>query len=217
MSDIGIYCFINKINGMKYIGQSKHISKRKLEHFRDDIKLNTLFGKALIKFGREEFDFIILENCLISELNEKEKYWINYYDSYKNGYNMTPGGSDVIDYEKNRAIPIEKIKESWENNFCVKDIIRKFKCSSYQAIRNQLFLLGVTEEEIEKRGKEKKKKPKHSKKVVQLNTERKIIAKYSSIVEASEKTGISSQNIGKVCRNERNHAGGYKWEYFGEK
>ena len=213
MSNIGIYCFTNKINNLKYIGQSKHISKRKLEHFRDDIKLKTEFGKALVEFGSDNFYFEILENCSIEELNEKEKYWINYYNTYKNGYNMTFGGSDIIDYEKNRAIPIEKVKECWDNNFCVTNIIKKFNCSSQQAVRNQLFSLGVSEKEIEERGKEKKKKPKRCKKVTQMTLNNEKIAEYYSINEASRITGIESRNIGKVCRNERNHAGGYKWKY----
>ena len=50
------------------------------------------FYKALRKFGFENFEFKIIEECNPDELNNKEIYWVNFYNSYHNGYNMTPGG-----------------------------------------------------------------------------------------------------------------------------
>ena len=45
---------------------------------------------GLIDFELEE------SNKTLNELNEKEKYWIAYYDSYNNGYNQTPGGDTIL-------------------------------------------------------------------------------------------------------------------------
>lgn len=91
----GIYKITNKINGKTYIGQSIDISRRWNAHRNSINSLqepNTLQA-AFIKYGIENFDFEILEECLPRELNEKEIYYIQIYNSYKLGYNETTGGA----------------------------------------------------------------------------------------------------------------------------
>ena len=44
------------------------------------------------KYGIENFTFSVIEECSQEQLNEREIYWIEYYDTYKNGYNSTLGG-----------------------------------------------------------------------------------------------------------------------------
>ena len=88
----GIYKFTNKNNNKSYIGQSINIEKRFKEHLK--AQADSYFHRALIKYGIEEFDFSILEILEPSQLNEREKYWIQYYDSFNNGYNLTLGGED---------------------------------------------------------------------------------------------------------------------------
>ena len=51
--------------------------------------------KAFNKYGLENFTFEEIEEVENSELDIREKYWINYYDSYNNGYNSTLGGKLV--------------------------------------------------------------------------------------------------------------------------
>lgn len=94
---IGIYCFINKINNKKYIGQSINIEERKESHLRyynnPNMKdYNTKFYRALRKYGTDQFTFQILEECSKSLLDEREIFWIEKFDSFKNGYNSTLGG-----------------------------------------------------------------------------------------------------------------------------
>ena len=92
---IGIYSWVNKINNKKYIGQSVDIYKRKQAHIHSAGKYNTLFSKALYKYGLNNFNFEILEECREEELNDKEIYYIKENNSYYldgNGYNMTRGG-----------------------------------------------------------------------------------------------------------------------------
>lgn len=95
--NIGIYKFCNKINGLIYIGQSIHLDTRYDEHRRNHLNKNHInyycdFYKALREFGFDNFNYEIIEYCNEASLNEKEIYWISQYDSYNNGYNMTPGG-----------------------------------------------------------------------------------------------------------------------------
>jgi len=95
--EIGIYKIQNRINGKIYIGQSRCISKRWNNHksAHEERLLHLPLYKAFAKYGIENFSFEVVESCLTSELNEKERYWISYYNSMvPNGYNSTPGGQD---------------------------------------------------------------------------------------------------------------------------
>ena len=89
----GIYKVTNKINGKVYIGQSVDIGRRWREHMtaKDDI----YFHKAIQKYGVENFEWEVIEQCKKKDLDEKEIYWIEYYDSFNKGYNRTKGGDGV--------------------------------------------------------------------------------------------------------------------------
>ena len=89
----GIYKVTNKINGKVYIGQSVDIGRRWRQHMtaKDDI----YFHKAIQKYGIENFEWEVIEKCKKSELDERESYWIEYYDSFNKGYNCTKGGDGV--------------------------------------------------------------------------------------------------------------------------
>lgn len=86
----GIYKVTNKINGKVYIGQSVDIGRRWREHMtaKDDI----YFHKAIQKYGVENFEWEVIEQCKKKDLDEREIYWIEYYDSFNKGYNCTKGG-----------------------------------------------------------------------------------------------------------------------------
>lgn len=47
------------------------------------------------KYGLANFSIEVVELCDLSELNEKEIYWINKLNSFQNGYNMTLGGQSL--------------------------------------------------------------------------------------------------------------------------
>jgi len=80
-----IYKISNNINNNLYIGQSINDNEK---YFGS----GKYIKNAIKKYGIGNFSKEILEYCFNGELNKKEKYWINYYDSYHNGYNLTMGG-----------------------------------------------------------------------------------------------------------------------------
>lgn len=100
-----IYKITNDINGKGYIGKT-HLSveKRWTEHRKDAKKENKEcrpLYKAIRKYGEENFSVVLLEEVNILEAVEREKYWIDYYNTFKVGYNATQGGDGkpYIDYE----------------------------------------------------------------------------------------------------------------------
>lgn len=128
---IGIYKFTNKINKKVYIGKSINIQRRYREHI--NLKPgNDVFHAALIKYGIENFNFEVIEECGIEELNEKEKYYICYFNSLiPNGYNVSTGGehtshlNKLADYSN-----ITQIKTMLqETNLTNKEIAEKFNVS----------------------------------------------------------------------------------------
>lgn len=94
---IGIYRIFNKITGKSYIGQSKNIQKRIKDHWRiyknsNSLEYNNQIHTGMREEGINNFDYEIIEECKESELNEKEKFYIAKFNSYRNGYNATEGG-----------------------------------------------------------------------------------------------------------------------------
>lgn len=98
-----IYQIQNDINGKIYVGKTEFsIEKRFKEHCRDYKKEHCekrpLYA-AMRKYGIEHFHISLLEET--DDPEEREKYWIEKLDSFKNGYNATTGGDGkkYIDYE----------------------------------------------------------------------------------------------------------------------
>lgn len=89
-----IYKIVNKINNKVYIGQTiRTLEERWKSHFYETVnqKLNTKLGKAIRKYGFESFSIEIIEST--EELDSRERYWIDFYQSFgKNGYNIKIGG-----------------------------------------------------------------------------------------------------------------------------
>lgn len=109
---IGIYKYENKINGHIYIGQSINIEKRQASHewsaYNEKAKdYNSQFHQAIRKYGGiKAFTFEVIaeltpEEYGLEKLNNLEKFFIEYYNSYTNGYNATEGGNDF--FGPNRA------------------------------------------------------------------------------------------------------------------
>lgn len=98
MINQGIYKITNLINGQCYIGKTNNFKRRENDHFKLAIitghkEYNKTLYQAIRKYGQENFSFEIIEELEDYSLSrEREKYWIKYFDSYKNGYNESEGG-----------------------------------------------------------------------------------------------------------------------------
>lgn len=90
-----IYCAFNKINSKRYIGQTIHSLEKRRRHHYSKYSNCVYFSKALQKYEKDDWVWTIIDTANDQiELDEKEKYWIKYYNSNKSecGYNLTEGG-----------------------------------------------------------------------------------------------------------------------------
>ena len=91
----GIYKITNQINDMCYIGQSTDIARRWKDHAKCGLGIDSPAGnklyQAMHEYGLHNFSFELLEECSREELDEKEKNFIEIYDSKNFGYNITKG------------------------------------------------------------------------------------------------------------------------------
>lgn len=127
----GIYCIENKINHKKYIGQSIDIIRRWMQHKQQNmIARDTFLYNSIKKHGIDSFEFYILEECDEAFLNEREIFWISYYDTFNNGYNMTIGGAGVNAGERLKQQNI--LPKNFKQNICsdVDDVVPIAKLDS---------------------------------------------------------------------------------------
>lgn len=96
-----IYKITDNHNGLVYIGQTTQSLKRRWRGHQSDFKCKThhndLLQRVYNKYGLEVFSIEIIEQCDIEKLDERERYWIKYYDSTnrEKGYNFEDGGNEL--------------------------------------------------------------------------------------------------------------------------
>lgn len=134
-----IYCYTNLINNKKYIGQTNNL-KRRIKQHKDDsftnyseARYNQLIHRAIRKYGLDNFEISVLEdNIPIELIDEKEKYYINKYNTIApNGYNLTEGGM------ANKTAPVSSkyedvfmiIVEELKGTKSLKEIAEQFNMS----------------------------------------------------------------------------------------
>jgi len=132
-STYSIYKATNTINGKVYIGFDSNWPNRKRNHILDSQNKNnkTKFYYAIRKYGIDNFMWEIIYQSKDGEYckNVMETYFIQEYDTYKNGYNMTLGGEGTLGLKHN-INSINKIKqaslEKWKDpNFILNSLEHK--------------------------------------------------------------------------------------------
>ena len=108
-----IYKITNIKNNKVYIGQTTGtLENRVKRHFYDANRNNTKFCRAIRKYGKDSFISEIIDYAdTKEELDEKEIYWIKYYNSSVDGYNTTLGGEDAFTYRNKTKEEMDSIKK----------------------------------------------------------------------------------------------------------
>lgn len=195
-----IYCYTNKINGKKYVGQTKDERKRKYQH--KGKQGCSVFHNAINKYGWDNFKYEVLsrkqylnEEDASFDLDLLEIYYIDKFDSYNNGYNSTYGGESNSGYkytaeQRQKLVDIHKGKHKGnKNSFYGKnhtDITKDLIASHNPRIRKVCQIEIGTDE---------------------------IIKIWDRIKFASDELSIAATHITRVCKGKRKTAGGFKWKY----
>lgn len=104
----GIYFILNKVSLKLYIGSAVYLVKRRSEHFTRLAKNNhhnEHLQRAYNLYGANAFDFIIIEFLNISDLYEREKYFITKHRATEEefGYNKSAVGSGMTGRKHSKA------------------------------------------------------------------------------------------------------------------
>lgn len=145
----GIYLLENKVTGQLYVGQSKNIEKRFRSHINMEPK--SPIDRSLRKYGHRRFIFNILCECEESELNNKEREYVDLYDAVENKHHfnvhppwagvknfyrltrnhdnfvITGPGQRKIKYSKNKK-ELEDLIDKLNKKLITEDDLKKPKC-----------------------------------------------------------------------------------------
>jgi len=108
----GIYMILNTANNKSYIGSSKHLDRRFKEHLRflkNNKHYNNHLQRSWNKYNEDKFQFWILENCNTDVLIERENYFIEKYNTLKEGYNMCMADMSIFSEEHKKKISESKM------------------------------------------------------------------------------------------------------------
>ena len=167
-------------------------------------KTCTYFYNAILKYGWDNFEHIILEqseNWTQDELNNKEKEYIDLYKANDStyGYNITDGGSTISSNASEKAV--EWMKEHPEFGQARASLMLEWQKTHPDEI------LKIRRENIKKATEARKKR-------VQCVETGEI---FESASEAARKIpGTTQSKICMVCRGQRKTCGGYHWQYVKE-
>lgn len=207
---VGIYKITNQINGKSYIGKSINIEDRWMRHRsrafqKNDTQYDSCLYRAIRKYQLCNFTFEVIDECSIEELDEKEIFYIDFYDTFytNNGYNMTRGGDGGLkkDYTE--------VCELWNAGYAIGDIAKKIN-GTRNTVKHILKACQTdySEEEARVRGKKKK-----SYSINQYELDGTFIKTWDSSKQIERELHIDHSGIIDCCNWVRRTAGGYKWKY----
>lgn len=196
-----IYKATSKITHLSYIGQAKNFEKRKAQHLKAND--NYTFHRELRHQGANNFDWTILEECENHLLNEREIYWIKYYNTYGNGYNMTKGGDNADALLKWQKENPDKMYQNALNGL-------KY-ANGYNKEHREEHLQQLAS--VRQKGVDKTKR---KVKCIELNLVFESLSaaeKWSKTTDNPNGKPAIHQCISKVCKGYRKTCGGYHWKY----
>jgi group I intron endonuclease len=187
----GIYKITNLVNGMCYVGQSRDINKRWIDHRRKSPNLSNMYlHRAIRKYGLDKFKFEVIQECEISQLNDLERKYIAVLNTQKPyGYNLESGGGAGKEVSQET---IDKLR------------------SATLGANNPNY--GKPKSDTTKR----KLALSHSPSVNQYSMDGKYLRTFATTVEALEFLGIANNygdrhKICACCRGDRGATLGFQW------
>lgn len=204
-----IYKITNLKNGKVYIGKTLNtIEERFKQHCSDSKKescKNRPLYRAFNKYGIENFKVEEVEECSYKEASKREIFWIEYYNSFHDGYNATIGGDGKQFYD------YSLIYENWKQGKTIRQISTDLGMG-IDTVKNALNEYKVSDKEIQQRANLSTAKKVY---MIDLKTN-KIIKSFDSLGDAARFLGkhrAGGSHISAVCKGERKTAYGYKWKY----
>lgn len=229
-----IYCYTNKSNNKKYIGQTKQ--PKELRSGKNGWKYQGCpkFWAAIQKYGWDNFSYQVLkDNLSLEEANKWEQYYIKIFHTWVDdpqcqGYNLSKGGFNRVHSKET----LEKLKKSHLKENLSKETIQKMSESAKKRyLENPLLkeelkkrnlnrvISEKTREKMSKSQKERFQRPEEKQKRSELSKKKVLCIEnniiYDSIQEAAKAVGLASGcDISRVCLGKRKTAGGYHWQYI---
>ena len=203
-------------SGKSYIGITNNVKKRKAEHRRLSKTVDRAFYRAIRKYGFDNFIFEILEEYdkadkieLLNKLNEMEMFYINKFNTFKNGYNSTLGG-DGTKGMSGELNPFYHHTHTLES----KKKMREAHTGKVLSEEHKHKIAMSTKIALSKLSADKRARmlnvPKTKKEIICLETQ--II--YNSICECSDRLNIQRSDIREVCNGERIKAKGLTFRFI---
>lgn len=191
--EAGVYLISNNVNGKCYVGSTVHLDQRRMEHFSrlaNNKHINAHLQNAYNKYGREAFDFEILETIDIDDnikdkLLKREQFWI---DNLKPEYNVLLVAGSNLGYHHTEETK-KKISESTTG-------VKKSE-EHAKHIREGQSGRVLTEEhkaKLSEAARHRKSPSNHA--IISIDG---VI--YNSLKEASEATGVKYNTIQKRLKN----------------
>ena len=130
-----IYKITNQINQKSYIGQTiNSIKERMRKHYDHALEATTGIDYAIYKYGKNNFTVEEICQCDDAQLDELERYYIQLYDTYNNGYNLTMGGQD---YSTRWIVDEQEVIDKYNNGKTIEELSVEYN-KGYKAITNLL-------------------------------------------------------------------------------
>lgn len=209
-----IYKITNDINDKVYIGKTYfEIEKRFQQHCRDSIKRRCekrpLYS-AMRKYGIEHFQVSLVEETEFPE--QREVFWIKYYDSYNNGYNATVGGDGSTKFSH------YDIRDALLENPYPTQVAKLFGCSSC-TVRNVAKEYGI--DVVNKANAEMREKL--SKPVEQYSLDGEYLTIFDSSADAARwcidnfdditNVAVAKASISQAASGKRKQYHGFIWKH----